>query len=80
MDKKEFVHSLNKVKLVLGNGFDLHCGLHTKYSDFYCWSIEKFLELRKMIKSYCDNGDMNFFENDKINHINVWDIFFAINY
>ena len=35
MTKKEIVHNLSNVKLVLGNGFDLHCGLKTSYNDFF---------------------------------------------
>jgi hypothetical protein len=33
--KDNYLRSLDKVKLVLGNGFDLHCGLPTSYNDFF---------------------------------------------
>ena len=35
MDKSEFIKSLQKVKIVIGNGFDLYCGLKTKYKDYF---------------------------------------------
>lgn len=32
MDKNEYIQNLKKVKLVLGNGFDLHRKLITKHN------------------------------------------------
>ena len=31
LSKKEVINNLKNVKLILGNGFDLHCGLKSKY-------------------------------------------------
>ena len=30
-----------RITFLVGNGFDLNCGLHTQYSDFYKYFIEK---------------------------------------
>ena len=35
LSKKEVINNLKNVKLILGNGFDLHCGLKSKYSDYF---------------------------------------------
>ncbi|MBQ7994734.1 MAG: helix-turn-helix domain-containing protein [Bacilli bacterium] len=48
MEKREYIHNLKNVKLVIGNGFDLHCGLKTSYKDYF--------------KS--KEPDINFFENE----------------
>ena len=48
--KNEFIKKLDKVKVILGNGFDLHCGLYTKYSDFYCKHWKKLHRIKKLIK------------------------------
>ena len=34
MDKKDLIKQLFNVKLIIGNGFDLSCGIKTKYSDY----------------------------------------------
>ena len=34
-NKKKSIHNLTDLKLVLGNGFDLHCHIKTKYSDYF---------------------------------------------
>jgi len=33
--KKNYIKSLEKMEIILGNGFDLFCGLKTRYSDFF---------------------------------------------
>lgn len=33
--KREIINELKNVKLVIGNGFDLYCGLKTSYSDYF---------------------------------------------
>ena len=82
MDKTEYIKSLKNVKLVLGNGFDLHCGLRTKYSDFFAINTEKqkYINIQTSFKNYMyshnnepDFGSLN------IKEINSWDVFFAIN-
>lgn len=80
MNKREFVHSLNKVKLVIGNGFDLHCHLHTTYSDFYCKYFQKFLFIQNTFSEYEKTNTLSFdFADKRVNQLNSWDIFFALN-
>lgn len=80
MNKEEFVKSLEKVKLIIGNGFDLHCGLHTKYSDFYCKNFKRYLFIQNLYSEYEKSNEVSFnFEDQKIARLNVWDIFFALN-
>ena len=79
IDKETFIKTLPKVKLVLGNGFDLHCGLYTRYSDFYCMYWKKFHYIKNLIKAFI-NSDEDFDDSIKeLKNINVWDVFFAIN-
>lgn len=78
MNKEEFVKSLKKVKLIIGNGFDLHCGLHTKYSDFYCKNIDKFKFINSIYDSYEKTEELNF-EDENVRRLSVWDLFFSLN-
>ena len=45
MDKVKHIKSLEKVKLVLGNGFDLHCKLQSSYNDYYLENRTKYDEI-----------------------------------
>lgn len=48
MDNKESIISgLENVKLVIGNGFDLHCKLKTKYKDYFLSNVEKIESLKR---------------------------------
>lgn len=78
MTKEEFVKSLKKVKLIIGNGFDLHCGLHTKYSDFYCKNIDKFKFINSIYDAYEKTKELNF-EDENVRRLSVWDLFFSLN-
>lgn len=78
MNKEVFIKSLKDVKLVIGNGFDLHCGLHTKYSDFYCKNIDTFIFINRQYDNYEKTETFNF-DDEKMKKISVWDIFFAFN-
>lgn len=78
--KEDYVKSLENVKIVLGNGFDLHCNLHTKYSDYYCKNFKKYLFIQKLYKDFSDEKNIVFdFDDIKFKKLNVWDIFFALN-
>lgn len=80
MNKEEFVKNLKNVKVILGNGFDLHCGLYTKYSDYYCQNYRKFVFIQKQYKEYINNDNYELdFNDEKISRLNIWDIFFALN-
>lgn len=80
MNKEEFVKTLKKVKLVIGNGFDLHCGLHTTYGDYYCKNWRKYKFIKDLFSSFKkDNGFEFDFEDKNTSNLNMWDIFFALN-
>ena len=78
----------NGIKVVLGNGFDLFCGLDTKYIHFFKSEKEKYEEIGKWSESFkdikvyisgrSDNwkefGPQYFFNID----FNLWDIYFAL--
>ncbi|MCR5706309.1 MAG: bacteriophage abortive infection AbiH family protein [Acholeplasmatales bacterium] len=76
------------VKLVLGNGFDLYCGLKTRYIDFFNAEKSKYEQIKKWcegfrILPYTHNiGNNNWVNWDSYNKLseecNVWDIYFAI--
>jgi len=78
MDKKEFIKSLSKVKLIIGNGFDLHCGLHTKYSDYFLKNSAKYRLISELLEKYEKTKTLDF-EDKKVSNLNTWDIFFVIN-
>lgn len=78
MNKNEYIKSLENVKLVIGNGFDLHCGLHTKYSDFYCWKFNTFNLVDKLISIYTQTAKINL-DDEKFKALTVWDMFFVMN-
>lgn len=78
--KEDYIKSLQNVKLIIGNGFDLHCGLHTKYSDYYCKNYRKYRDIQIRFSEYEKSDILNFDYNDKqIKQWNTWDIFFALN-
>lgn len=80
MEKQDFVKGLKKVKIVLGNGFDLHCGLYTKYIDYYCKNFEKYFRIKELFTTFKETrkADECFSEED-IKTISTWDVFFALN-
>ena len=65
MNKIEFINSLKNVKVVIGNGFDLHCGLHTTYSDYYCKNYKKYLYIQDLYKKYEETDIISLDFNDK---------------
>ena len=80
MEKHEYIMSLDKVKLVIGNGFDLRCGLYTSYSDYLLDNIDVYKHIMRWYNIYreLDKFTANDFSK-KINEINLWDAFFALN-
>ena len=52
MNRKELAHSLQFVKLVLGNGFDLHCGLRSSFEHYYIQSKDRIDYIRKWYDSF----------------------------
>ena len=85
MDKIEYIKSLKKVKLILGNGFDLHCKLHSSYSDYIFKNNQTFTYLKTIISEYKKqfNDCIPYYENTtfkqiEINQINIFDFIFAL--
>ncbi len=89
--KNKIVKKLPKVRIVLGNGFDLHCHLKTKYADFFNSNLEtykKFVVWRsQMIGQGWQHSYLNFVlanrsvfwvEEPVIDSLTVWDLFFVI--
>lgn len=85
--KKDFVKNLNNVKLVIGNGFDLRCGLKSKYSDFFAYLFDKdekieewYKEFATKVRYYLDFSTSNYSDfwisYKCFNLRNVWDFFF----
>ncbi|MBQ8141537.1 MAG: hypothetical protein IJ194_00045 [Bacilli bacterium] len=86
-NKKEMVAKLSNVKLVIGKGFDLYCGLKTTYADFLGSEMQKFQLLMKIIDNYDSTVNRTVKLDDKIEFwkancsfkdISVWHLFFAL--
>ena len=91
MDKKELIQKLDNVKLVIGNGFDLYCGLKTKYSDYFLHNTSKNKILKQWIidfapkvrtyanftKKIAKRSDF-WVDFEHSEEANFWDIFFFI--
>ena len=87
--KQEYIQELKNVKLVIGNGFDLHCGLKTKYSDFFLndsakndclkYWINEFKNQAKYYLSFSLWNHKSFWrEFIYLDECNIWDFFFFI--
>ena len=64
------VKGKKKCKLVLGNGFDLYCGLNTRYKDFFNSQKDKL----NLIDQWCkniENGVFNFIKSEIDNNLFV---------
>lgn len=57
--KKEIINELKNVKLVIGNGFDLYCGLKTSYSDYFNSSMYR----KEMIETWYNRFSEQFLED-----------------
>ena len=80
MNKIEFIKSLKRVKLVIGNGFDLHCGLHTTYGDYFCRNRKSLEFIRDLYTSFKRAGTICFnFSERRFSDMNIWDVFFVVN-
>ena len=94
MNKKDLLFNLHNVKIVLGNGFDLHCGLKSRYQDFYnysderskrCWMVinacNDWLSLHSRIKLQQVNWLFSSckYSDFLLSKTTIWDYFFYIN-
>ena len=78
MDKNTFINNLSKVKIIIGNGFDLHCLLRTSYNDYFSFNHKRYDQLRKWCEEF-ELKDNYSLEDETILDINTWDVFFALN-
>ena len=91
MDTKDVgLHKLRYVKVILGNGFDLYCGLHTSYLDFF----HQREDLYKTILAEAEQTNAYFRDNyiskkkwpcvsdqpPTLTQHNAWDVFFALSF
>ena len=86
----DYIPSLESdgIKVVLGNGFDLFCGLETKYINFFKSEKSKYEEISKWSQSFKDINVYiggrsvnwkNFGPQYSVNiDFNLWDIYFAL--
>ena len=81
MVENDFLKHLNRngnIRVVIGNGFDLFCGIHTTYSDYYCKNWRKYISIQAIIDNYVNQNHDIDFSNNVVNSYNVWDVFFAL--
>ena len=90
MTKEQFIKSLSKVKLIIGNGFDLHCNIPTSYKNYFLHDEYKNDSLDAWINKFLPKLD-DFVDFNKGNYrdfwvpfehfdkANIWDLFFYIN-
>ncbi|MBO7573821.1 MAG: hypothetical protein J6T25_03495 [Bacilli bacterium] len=88
MEKTEFIENNKKVKIVIGNGFDLHCGLMSSYGNYFEYYEAKYNYIKSWIQKYSGNLVAKRFFGptlldcwepfDKFDEVNVWDLFFEI--
>lgn len=78
VSKNKAIKTLKKVKLVIGNGFDLQCKLHSSYKDYF----ENFGTIKESIEKWVRMvgfpGGLNTLKRFISNYddINIWDCFF----
>ncbi len=87
LSKEASIKELKKVKVVLGNGFDLFCGIKSSYKDFFesqkesfAFYIEDYSKKANTVDDYysfLDDNDNYASFSDKHN-LNVWMAFFAL--
>ena len=90
MTKEEMIKDLKNVKLVIGNGYDLHCGLKSSYADFFMRDVDKNDYFNKWLDEFEEKNSLNDFGTEQskedvwvefknIDKLNIWDLFFYIN-
>lgn len=85
MNKYDYIHSLEQVKLILGNGYDLHCKLHSSYKDYLIKNRTLYKYIHSLIDEYkiAFNDEVYFLKNETfkkvdLTNINLWDFIFAL--
>lgn len=91
MNKRDLIYQLKNVRLVIGNGFDLYCGIKTKYSDFFLSDTQKneilgnwLSDFSYKVRYYVDfsrqitNRSLLWVNFECIDKVNFWDVFFFL--
>lgn len=69
--KYDLIRELKKVKLIIGNGFDLHCNLKTSYRDYFLHSEGKNEYFLNWIDHFKRN--VKYYLNESVsNHKELW--------
>lgn len=84
--KKELIKELDNKKIVLGNGFDLFCGLKTSYKNFFESQKENYCLFDRYIDDFkrdAYGGSRYYFRGDlttlsKIFGNTIWDLVFYL--
>lgn len=84
---------LTNVKIIIGNGFDLHCGLRTSYKDYFAFRKDDYDHLlidvvrdwepklggrNHSFKVVYDYVKKAFDSNSSLMSFNCWDLYFAL--
>ena len=85
--KREIVKNLSNKKVVLGNGFDLFCGLKTTYSDFFESQKENYYSFKGYVDAFKQDaygGGKYYFRGEegclsKVLENTIWDLVFYLN-
>lgn len=84
IDKIDYIKNLPNIKLVIGNGFDIHCGLHSKYSHYFWLYRDLYgpiIEWYEKIENLFNDGPFKKTQLENIpfkDGLNVWDYFFSM--
>lgn len=88
--KIKMLQNLQKVKLVLGNGFDLFCGLHTTYKDFFThdptyktikqWIVKNTALAKEEIEVFQFYARESSIDLEPLGDACVWDLFFVMTF
>lgn len=70
--KTEVLRSLPRTKLILGNGFDLYCGLKTSYKDYFSSLEDENKRFHKFVSDF-DSGQETFFRTAGRNSNTIYD-------
>ena len=86
--KEDLVHELKRVKVIIGNGFDLYCGLKTSYYDFFKFCDQKYNSIfgwvDDMANIYHSNPNLKkdirllYHSVPGADRISCWDVFFTL--
>jgi len=94
--KNEHIKLLKKVKIIIGNGFDLHCGLKTSYKDFFT-TINDVDEIKKMVvqsnlwdnesiysrksgTAYSRLMNLDIFTGKAFENFSIWTLYFVLSF